>query len=219
MRALFLLTVFCLASCSGYNYNKHNNPFAKYGVKTLAVPMFLNQSVLPNVSGPMTKEMVLMLGNFAGLRVKPGNAKDVDAVLLGIVNSEQYYRETVKTVGQRLIHQAARESTKDRPDQFVPFFTQIGLQLDLILIKNPRMSEIKFLTSPLGRKVKQHPKIIFRETIGLQDKFVRQIQDRTASNDAGTTNFTQNLGIQNRGIKRMAQYASVYFKELILDAF
>ena len=66
-----LLCMLTLASCAGYHFNTNNNPLIGYDIRSVAVPMFVNRSVIPELAAPMTKEMLQSAGNdYAALSQK-----------------------------------------------------------------------------------------------------------------------------------------------------
>ena len=54
MKYIVLLLLF--SACRGYHFRNQTNPFENYAVRTVAIPMFLNQTPVPNTSAPFTKE-------------------------------------------------------------------------------------------------------------------------------------------------------------------
>ena len=84
-------------SCSGYHFNLNNNPLIGYDIKSIAVPMFVNRSVIPQLAAPMTKEISQALNEYSGLKVISGDSEEADAVLIGVIESKNYYKETVVT--------------------------------------------------------------------------------------------------------------------------
>ena len=94
---IFYLILVLLSSCSGYHFNTNNNPLIGYDIRTVAVPMFINRSVLPQLAAPMTKEIILALNDYSGLKVVSGDSENADAVLIGIIESKDHYNEVVST--------------------------------------------------------------------------------------------------------------------------
>jgi len=92
-----------LSSCAGYHFNTNNNPLIGYDIKTISVPMFVNRSTFPNLAGPMTKEIILALNDYSGLKVFSGNNDSADAVLIGIIESNDHFNEAVKTTQSLLL--------------------------------------------------------------------------------------------------------------------
>ncbi len=223
IKLIYLLIIFTLVTgCAGYRFKDSSNPLAHYKISTVAVPYFLNQSTLPGVSASFTQEVVAMLSQFTDLRLKTGAGKKEEAVLLGIIDSPKNQvgtGGTLETTSHRLSSDVAGNSTQGRTGFFVPFTTTVRLNLRLVLIKRPSAEEIELLTSHLGKDIPSNPKILFNETLSLEEGFVRELSDQSSTSDAGVVNSTQNRGNMEKAIKRMASRAAQSFKELILYAF
>lgn len=206
---------FLLTACRGYHFRTQSNPFENYAVRTVAIPMFLNQSPIPNTSAPFTKEISLLLAQYPGLKIVNADTGHADAVLVGIINSKDKLSETVKANGYKVTNSVAPKSLNGRSDFFVPFSTSVGLELRLILIKDPSSEEIKLLTSDLGTQLRGNPKILFNELLAVGGSFNREIFDEAG----GQVNFTQSKGAFDRTVKSMAQGAAGNFRDMVLNAF
>ena len=217
-----VLSTLILSSCSGYRLRKKNNPFIWYDIRTVSIPMFTNQTTLPFVSSPMTKEIFLLLSEYKGLRVYPGINKSTDAVLLGIVGSTNKLDQTIKTISTTTVKalDGGESAIGARQDFFIPKESTLNWKLTLILVKKPLKGELEVLSSSLGKHVSVHPKVIFYESFDLTSTF-----ERTRFNDSDNglrgheVNFTQNRGKVNRAVDDVAKVAATKFKELILRAF
>jgi hypothetical protein len=212
---LNLISLLLFLNCSGYRFKNQSNPFDNYGVRTVAIPLFLNQSPVPNAAAPFTKEITLLLSQYPGLEIVGADAGHADAVLIGIVNSKDKLSETVRTTGYKITNSVAPKALSGRSDFFVPFSTEIKLEVNFILIKDPSTKEIDLASSELGPSLKGNPKILFNETIPISGNFNREIHDEAGSQ----VNFTQNKGAQERTVRNMAQALAQNFKEMVLYAF
>lgn len=210
------LILFCLLlACRGYHFRSQTNPFENYAVRTVAIPMFLNQSSIPNTSAPFTKEISLLLAQYPGLKIVNADTGHADAVLVGIIDSREKFSDTVKSNGYKITNSVAPKSLNGRSDFFVPFSTSVALELRLILIKDPSSEDIKILTTELGSEIRGNPKILFNEVLGVGGGFNREIFDE----DGGKVNFSQSKGAFDRTIKSMAENAASNFKDMVLNAF
>lgn len=204
-----------LTGCSGYRFKYKQNPFSLYGIDSIAVPMFVNQSTIAQVSGPLTREIVLLLNRYPALKVTAGSKQNVDAVLIGIIKSPNKKAQTVRATKFDLSSRVAETSTQPRSDFFIPTESEIDLSLNLILIKSPSATDLKLIHSALGKNAtKVHPKVIFDKEIGIKEDFTREVFDIS-----GETNMTQNVGLVTKTVKNMAQQFAINFKELVLDAY
>lgn len=215
MRFCLIFILILISSCSGYRFKNSNNPFENYGVRKIAIPMFLNQSPIPNVSAPFTKEITLLLSQYPGIEIVGADSDHADAVLVGLIDSKDKLSETVKTNGYKVTNSVAPKSLAGRSDFFVPFSTSLNLQVRLILIKDPKKEEIDVAQSELAGQLQNNPKILFNETFPVSGSFNREIYDESG----GQVNFTQNKGAMDRTVKTMATNFSNTFKEMILYAF
>lgn len=212
---LILVILTCLSACSGYRFKGQSNPFENYGIRTVAVPMFLNQSPFPNMAAPFTKEISLLLAQFPRLEVLGADSGHADAVLVAVINSKDKVSEAMRTTGYKITNSVAPNSLAGRSDFFVPFASEISVSVSFILIKDPSDQDIQLATSELGPALKGNPKILFNETINVVGSFNREIHDEAG----GQVNFTQNKGAMERTVKNMALSLSQNFQEMILYAF
>lgn len=202
------------ASCAGYRFQEKSNPFGQYGVKSISVPMFYNQSNFVNFSAPMTKEVYQMLSGFSGLKLYSGHEK-ADAVLVGIIDSPDNVRTSHRAKNLRSAKNAVGELIGDgRDDFYIPSTTELVASLRIILIKNPSEREIELLRTSMGRFA-LGPRIIVNEMIPLSGSFTRELYGA----DAVDVNDTQNRSAKEETMGEMAERAAQSFRDLILYAF
>lgn len=216
---LILAAVALLTGCSGYHFNTNNNPLIGYDIKTVAVPMFINRSVLPQLAAPMTKEITLALNDYSGLKVFSGDNENADAILIGIIESKDHYNEVVTTSQTLFTEGDVESSIGNRSPFYYPVQTTYGFSLRLILIKRPSKEELAFFTSEMGSKILVHPKIVLEDTINLTGNFSRVAG---ATNTAATTsevNFVKNKGIFEKSLQDTCYQAAQTFKQVVLNAF
>lgn len=209
-----LLLILLSMSCSGYRLSDRSNPFSQYGVESMAVPLFYNQSNVEDVSGVFTQEIHEMLSNIDNLKIKMSD-KNADAVLVGIIKSPRRVMESRKSTF-RLAQDVAGESLGDqRRDFYVPATTNMQMDLQLILIKNPSKQEIETLRTELGEHVRLSSKVLFNEKISVKSRFSREI----LSGDSTQVNMTQNKGAERKNVRNLAKEAADSFRNMILYAF
>jgi hypothetical protein len=214
-KIIALLTVFIMSSCADYRYQDLDNPFSQYGIKSLTVPMFYNQTSFANVSAPFTREVFRMLSGFKGLRLESGKS-NTDATLIGIVTSADSLKIARRSTNSRGVKSILGEnSLPDRNDFFVPSVNSLQMSLQIIVMKHPTDEEIKFLKSGLGNGTMISSKIIFTETVPLNSTFTREI----FSNEGMQVIGTQNRGAQKITVQSMAKNAATTFRDMILYAF
>jgi hypothetical protein len=211
-----VLSLVFFSSCSGYRYSQTSNPFQQYGVDSLAIPMFYNFSSLPEVSTSFTRETYKLLSGFTGLKLKSGWDKNADAVLIGIVRSQEKMNEVVDTQALRSAQGASPKAVgKSRPDFYVAGTTRVTLTLQVIVVKRPTPEELELLRSDLGAKIPAQGKILFNESFPITDAFNREIYDDEAVSVVGT----QNAGVLRRTKDTLASRAAEQIRDMILYAF
>jgi hypothetical protein len=224
MKARFfylIAALFLLSGCAGYHFNNSNNPLLSYNIKSVSVPMFINRSVLPQMSGMMTQEIVLALKNFSGLKIINGDENDSDAVLIGIIESDDHYSKVVQTSATAYTKsdQNILTSIGDRQNFYYPSSTSYNLKLKIILIKRPRPEEIEFLTKNTLGLNKFHPKIVLEEELPITGSFSRFVSDTITPNSGGEVNFVKNKGILEKSLQDSCTQTAINFRQVVLNAF
>ena len=112
-----------LSSCAGYHFNTTNNPLIGYDIRSVAVPMFVNRSVIPELAAPFTKEIIFALSDYSGIRVYSGDNDKADAVLIGIIESRDHYNSVVKTTQTLFTDKTIKSSIGERSPFYYPITT------------------------------------------------------------------------------------------------
>lgn len=219
VRLIYLIFLLFIAGCAGYHFNTNNNPLIGYDIKTISVPMFVNRSNLPNLAGPMTKEIILALSDYSGLKVFSGNNDSADAVLIGIIESSDHYNDTVTTTQTLFTDQNLKSSVGNRSAFYYPVQTSYNFSLRVILIKRPSKAEIDLFTSDEVPMAKIHPKVVLTDTIPLSGSFSRVAAETFSSSAPGELNFVKNKGIFEKSLQDTCYQAAQTFKQVVLNAF
>lgn len=215
MKKFILILFLFISSCADYRYQKLDNPFSQYGIKSLSIPMFYNQSNFENMGPAFTKEIYKMLSGFKGLKIQGGN-HNTDATLIGIIDSKDFRRDSRESSGPRSVKNIANSKIgSSRGDFYIPSTNTLMAELRIIVIKRPTQEDIEFLKSNLGKENFISSKIIFRESIPLTSSFTREI----LLGEGTAVNSTQNRGAERRTIHQMAKSSASTFKDMILYAF
>jgi hypothetical protein len=215
MQKIVLILLFTITSCAGYRFQNKNNPFKQYGIKSLSIPMFYNQSALSNISGVFTKEIYRMVSGFDGLQVTGGKAK-TDATLIGILESSGRIIDVLVPSAPRNVENIATDEVAgSRKEFYIPSASTVNLSLRVIVIKDPTKEEIEFLRSKASKKTFESSKIIFSESIRLSNTFTREVFD--GNNNAVI--HSQNRGSLTKSYIAMSRDAAQTFREMILYAF
>jgi hypothetical protein len=168
--------------------------------------MFVNKSIIPNVSGVFTKEIHLLLSRYSGLKVYSGMRTDTDAVLLGIVSSSQRMTDVFGQSEKKLISEALLSGRKPF---YVSSSTLYRLNLRIVLLKRPDMRLIKFIQGPLGDYVKQGPQIVLDENFPLTSAFTRAVSGQgSKAPESRRVNFTKSKAWFRITLKELAKSAS-----------
>ncbi|AUN99331.1 hypothetical protein DOM21_04310 [Bacteriovorax stolpii] len=214
-----LAMLLALTSCAGYHFNTNNNPLIGYDIRSVAVPMFVNRSVIPELAAPMTKEIIFTLNDYSGLRVFSGENEAADAVLIGIIESRDHYNDAVKTTQTLFTDDTIKSSVGDRSPFYYPVQTTYRFSLKVYLIKRPSKEEIQLLTTDMGQFMKANPKVVLMDTIDLSGSFSRAVGETTTANAVGKTNFVKNKGVFEKSLQDTAISAAKTFRQVVLNAF
>lgn len=199
---------------------KEENPFKIYGVKRLAVPMFINRSSFPLIAGQMTQEMRLMLNQFPDLKLFSGEGEGrTDAVLVGIINSPKNLRDAVKTTGSTFVSGDLKESIGERPAFYLPTQARMRVDVTFVLIKKPDAEDLELIESEMAPYLVNHPKVLFKEEMSLNQSFSRTVESNLGPDDGGVVNATRNKKLVELEMKKMAKSAAHKFKRVVLNAF
>ncbi len=214
-----LLCLMTLSSCAGYHFNTNNNPLIGYDIRSVAVPMFINRSVINELAAPMTKEIIFVLNSYPGLKVLSGDSDKADAVLIGVIESKDHYNEAVKTTQKLFSDNTIKSSVGDRNPFYYPVQTSYEFSLKIILIKRPSKEELELLTTDLAQFMKVNPKVVLMDTINIASSFSRVVGETTTPNAPGKTNFVKNKGIFEKSLQETSMNAAKTFKQVVLNAF
>lgn len=212
---LKFLILFVITGCSGYRFSQQENPLSQYGIQSLSVPMFYNYSNLSEVHTDFTRETYRLLTGFSGLKLNNGYNKNSDAVLIGILKSPEKLAETVRASNLRVAEEKAKTAVAGRENFYIPGTSDVSVYLHVIVIKKPTEEEIALLKSGIGDQVKSTSRIIFNELIPLRIQYTREVLD----NEGTQVIATQNLGVQRKSLKTLAENAAINVRDMILYAF
>lgn len=178
--------------------------------------MFYNYSNLSESHIDFTRETYRLLTGFSGLKLVSGYSKDTDAVLIAILKSPEKVMDTIRATNPRLAQEKAKESIGDkRQDFYIPGTSNVLIYLHVIVIKKPTDEELNLLRSGIGDQIKMTSKVIFNELMPLNAQYTREVLDRKGTEVVGT----QNIGVQRKVLKGIAEQAAVNIKDMILYAF
>jgi hypothetical protein len=204
---IMIFNLLFLAGCAGYQFRTTDNPFARYNIKHLSVPTFVNQSSIGNVSKYFDQKFLLFLSDFKGLKVTGGESDSSDGILIGVITSQRNIQNAAAnnsylfTQGEEL-----EASIGSRSKFYVPKSTKISLVLRLVLIKKNREFE--------GENT-----VIFDRSYPLGGSFGRIISETGSSDSQGVVNYTKNRYNKYITIDQMSEQAVLKFRDLIVNVF
>jgi len=206
-----------LGSCTGYQFRQVQNPFYHFGIKSLSIPMFVNKSVVPNLSNVFTQEIFLLLSHYSGLEVHSGLKKDKDAVLVGIISSGSRIYDVFSQSSRTFL---SKEALPGRSPFYATSETSYRLSLRIVIIKKPEANIINLIKSPWGEHVIKNSRIVLDETFPLTSSFVRSISTGKDGNSGSrVANFTKSKAWFQITVKELAKSISDRFRKEVLNAF
>ena len=208
-----------LISCSGYHFKNKDNPFMAYEIESISIPMFVNWSIVPNVSGPMTGNFINLLMDYSGLTIYSKEQASADAILVGIISSKDKTRQVYKNKSYQDTVGNLNESIRDRRDFYIPQETEISLTLRVLLIKNPLPHEYAGMVNNDAENIPDKSRVIFDEKMELSSVITRSILPSGGVQSGGDVNFTKSKKAQNDAILSLVNTATEKFKKEIIDAF
>jgi len=190
-----------------------------YEIESISIPMFVNWSIVPNVSGPMTSNFINMLMNYSGLTIYSHEKTSADAILVGIISSKDKTRQVYKNKSYQATDGNLHESIRDRRDFYIPQETEIALTLRVLLIKNPLPHEYNGMVKNDADYIPDKSRVIFDEKMELNSTITRSILPNSGGKSGGEVNFTKSKKAQNDAILSLVDTATEKFKKEIIDAF
>ena len=212
-----LLSVSALASCAGYRIIKTDNPLKSEQIHSITIPMFINKSSLPQLSGIFTRAFFDVFHQFPKLKVYSGENSTADAVLLGIIKSPKKHQEVFAR--KSVISAGATNSLGGRPPFFVPASTSYVVEVQLVLIKNPSFQDWELINTRLGDKLPRNSKIVFNHSFKREAVFNRSVREVTDEDSAGIINSTMTAHFFQKSLQQTAKNVAIDFKEFVLNVF
>ncbi len=198
---------------------ENDNPLAIHGIRSVSVPMFVNNSPIANVGSMVTKEIMLLLSSYPGLKLRSGEDLSSDAILIGIIEGEQQLGELLKTTERKFTSGELKDSIGDRREFYVPTGTNLLLKVRFVLIKNPTRSDIDLTKGELAHAMGSHSRVVMNHTLDLSASFTRVVGATTTVDSPGLVNLTKNKAIMERALEDGSKSLATQFKDVVLNAF
>jgi len=224
MKYIALVFLFTLTSCAGYRFAKSENTlFSNEGIESLSIPMFLNKSIYPGVSAPMTAETINVFSSLSGVNVYTGENLEADAILVGVISSPKRKSDAIRTGSILTTGSSLKPSIGNRADFFVPTSSRYKITVRYLLIKKPSQKLLSALTSDkfekLSAKGLLNPKVVFDKTFSYEGSFNREVAIVGDSDSPGVVNYTKSQMFFRQSIAQLSKSSAKNLKELILNVF
>ncbi len=215
---LFVLIIglTALTSCGGYRVRSKGNPFAEHGIKSVAIPMFVNQSVYPKANVPFTREIKALLATYPDLKISTRPSSNVDALLIGIVSSDNRYTEAYNTTATNFQNGS---SIGNRAGFYVPTASQFKINIRIVLIKDPSLEDQELLKGKLGKFMANHPKVVFSRTFAYTGSFNRDARPTDTPDSGGIVNYSSTRRYFDQTLQSLAKTNARELEELVINVF
>ena len=210
-----------LSSCSAYHFKKNKNPLAIYGIKSLDIPLFSNQSILPRVSEVLTSEVHHVLSKYKDMKIYSYANPSADGILVGIISTKDKRYQVYKTASRAYpTAELADSFGQGRKAFYLPQTTNYDLSVRLILIKGTDIAEVsELLQNGYLHSLKFHPKVMWEEEFGMTGGFARGLFDTLNPDSGGVVNYTNSEGNFEKSLRAVAKELGRRLKEEVLDVF
>jgi hypothetical protein len=189
---------FCLAnlSCSGYVMGKRSNPFLIYGVESVSVPAFTNDTPVPDVGLYVGQEVVSMLAEFPELKLAMGENLSTDAVLIGRITSAPTQNEAITNSQYLSSNAVAPINAGFRNPFLVPSANSTTMVAEFTLMTHKG-------------------KILWSKSLPYSTRYTVELYDGEAS----SVIVTQTLENARRSYRNAAKDLAQNLRSLVIDAF
>ena len=165
---LSLLTLL-LSSCAGYKFKRKTNPFLSQGIRSIAIPTFVNKTSLPVVAQAYTNAVHDVLSSYPDLKVNSGDIDNEDAIVLGIITNK--HGKKLEYTSSTLMTEEQITEIGDRNAFYLPTAAEYSLYVQLIILKKPTREEIDFFVNYFKFSKSAFPRTIFSKTFEVGGSF------------------------------------------------
>jgi hypothetical protein len=157
-----------------------------------------------------------LLSTYPELSISMTPSDKVDAVLVGIVSSDNRYTESIRTTATNFQNGT---TIGKRAGLYVPTASQFQIQVRIILIKNPSFADMELLKSDLGVYMERHPDVVFARSFGYTGAFNRAAQATDSPDSGGIVNYTNTRRFFDQNLETLAQNHARELEELVINVF
>ncbi len=210
---------FIFISCSGYQIRENSNPFKSNGVRSIAVPMFVNNTNRSEISGAYTKEVISILKSYSGLKVRAGDIENEDAVLIGMINSSQDdSKDPITYRTSKILNAKQKDAIGDRTVFSIPTVNKFSMVVTVVLLKKPKQRDVDFYIKYFKFPKSKFPGEVFRESFSVSGAYG---VDNTVGDDDTSANVrgARNRGSASYSLIKGAEGFGVKFKGFVDNVF
>ena len=204
-----------LISCAGYKARNRSNPFVEQGIKSIAIPTFVNRTAINGLTPLITREAIETFSNFHGLQVNSGKLTHEDAIVIGVITPTGDVNKEVVFTNSTLMNTEQQEAIGNRNAFYVPTIGSFSANIKLIILKKPSKEEIEFFTSYFKLSKNSFPRTVFHKTFILSGSF--SVENNVG--DSGLVRGTKNSGNLRKALEGSSQAFDIELKEVMANAF
>jgi len=194
-----------------------SNPFEARQIKKIAVPVFINRSIFPQVEGKITQQVRQVLKKYDGLTLTTSDAgNSSDAVLVGIIESPVLARNT-KTLSN--YYNINTQEGANRRSLVLPRRSQYNLTVRFILIYRPTEEELDLVKGDLAKHLVSNGKILFNYSLNGSGAYDLSLGNNVGPNGIGAANATNNLAKYHLSVDTLAVSIAGLFEQTIINVF
>lgn len=206
---IYILVQFIFIGCSGYSVSYAKNPFSRFGIKSVSIPMFVNHTVVPDISSKFTKEMVLLLSNYRDLKILNGENVNADGILIGILSSADDLKGTFVTTEEKTL---SGSDIGSRREFKVPSKISYSIKLTVFLIKDPLYKHKEIFNEKIVSIISKHPDVVLTGEASFSQTYDVEL-------NAESFNFVRTKGTFDKTLDTMAQNAAIHMDQVVFNAF
>ena len=212
MKLILSLTLFIfLTSCAGYQLNDYSNPLKRYGIKTIKIEPFYNESNFSLAGAMFADETYNTLSEFNGLKLTRKSNK-ADAILIGIVTSEKSRKDSMRSTSEVIAQNIAPTNTSNRQDFNITATNRLIVIVKYYIVKDDQLQKFQAIKNLKNgselKKSLEKATSVFSKHIAVASTLRREIYDGESS----AVNYTQNQTTLRRNLREMAKQAAKQFQ-------
>ena len=215
---LFLFISLFLSSCAGYKFRNQSNPFTSQGVRSMAIPMFINKTSLSHITPAYTKAVHQVLSSYSDLKVNSGSIENEDAVILGIITSKNDVNKEVRYSNSTLMNTEQQDTIGERNAFYLPTSGVYDLNVQIVVLKRPTKEEIDFFVNYFKFSKSSFPRTIFSKSFTVSGSYT--IENEVGGIDSSApVRGTKNRGNLRKSLIDSADSLAESLREVLANAY